>query len=517
MTENPLSIGALGRLRRLAEGNNMRAEDVEFIGTEETTLHVKGEMHLKLDVTRAKNSYAGALKPGKSAAKVQKLTSEADVQARADDMLKNLQQSKSWAQEAVQTVKAQPGEGWGYHGSEVVLDGLAQVFYVQTPCATCNGTMKIACATCNGAGQVACTYCRSLGQEICPSCNGSGNNPTVQGQYCTICNGSTMIPCRQCRGTLRLSCPNCRGQGNSVCNMCGGNGQFTVEETVTPVARGAFHIIDSIELPSGFRRALSRGGAQFLARGHATITAGEMQLGEEAVITYQAVLPFAELRIKIKGKPMRASVLGLKGLILDVPPFIDTALLPIIEKLEKEADAAGTLARALEWSALRQAFELLQDGNGTPQQMRRFYPAGLSKQCAERILSLMQGLVKKQTAMIRMSAGGALLLALSMIYALLMISGIRAALAGATVPIAAWILDISVITGSYFAQEQVLRRAALWELRRNLKHAVTGNSLAVGTDVIGMTISGLAAVIYIGMQFVLGSPSWIQIFRHPFG
>jgi hypothetical protein len=519
--ETPLSLGAFGRLRNAAEGNNLKTDDILFLGTEEMELTVKARMRFIPEVEKERINYPGPLRALKNIApdKTHKVGQESDIEARAQKIKTDMEEQRGWLSEAVTHLKKQPGEGWGLHEAAIVMDERAEVFYVQTNCQNCRGIGKAPCMTCQGAAQVSCTYCRAIGQEICPGCNGTGANPSAQGQYCPMCNGSTMIICRQCHGTKRLTCTACQGQGNLTCQTCGGHGVFTVEETVTPSLRTDFQILESGSLPSGFRRAIAKGGPATLTKGHATITseAADEKDPKNIFIPYKAVLPYAEMRLKIKGKPFRATVLGHKGILLDVPPFIEQALDPLIKQFEQEADKSATLTKALSYRAIKQAFDLMQEGNDNAQSLRRLYPAGMSREGAERIVRLVKNLTDRQTVNVRLAAGIATLVLIGIVEAFIIHSGARAMLAQ-LLPIAAFILDIGLCGSGYFLQDFVLRRSATWALRRKLKNVEAGKNAVLKSGKIGLILGLLTVILYVGMLFGLqAEPSWRAIFTHPFG
>lgn len=525
MTENPLTQKAVLKLRALAEGNGLEAKDIVLLGTDEAVLNLRGEMLLSLDIARNKASYAGPLQNPHniSSARIQKVQTEAEVDGAAEKMREKMSASSNWAKEAVRYLKEQPGEGWGIENADITLDDLSQLVYLQSMCPACAGQGLVNCVTCQGKGTLPCSYCHATGVEPCINCNGSGVNATNPNQYCLYCNGSTTQPCRQCRGTRQMNCSPCRGQARIKCQSCHGDGMFIIEEAHIPTARAVFRIVDTGDLPSGFRRALSRGGPKSLTRGHATIAMLEIEERDKNNVTvpYKAALPFAEARLKIAGKAMRASILGQKGVILDLPPFLDTALEPHVKGLEAAVSSSDSLTKALQWKALKDAFSLVQQGRGDAKSLRSLYPAGLSVDMAARLITLINTLMNEQTKLMRLAAGGAMVLLACGLSFVVMQSGLRAGLAQMAKPIAAFIFDILFIALNLFALNFALRFLAAKQLQKRLGAAAEPPMQAMRGlkgGKIGLVASVLIVIIYVGLLFSLNVlPTWSAILKSPLG
>ncbi|MBY0427889.1 MAG: hypothetical protein K2Q32_01575, partial [Alphaproteobacteria bacterium] len=322
----------------------------------------------------------------------------------------------------------------------------------------------------------------------------------------------------ECRGHRQSTCVHCKGQGRNKCNTCGGNGLFTTEVNVMPTAKAEFVITQSAELPGGFRKAIARAGTKTLAKGHATIAILELANKEngEPYIPYTAVMPYAEMRVRINGKPMKCVLLGHKCVILDLPNFIDSAVEEKITQFEANMRSPDTLAKALELRVCREAFGLLQLKNADARMLRQLYPAGLSIEMAQRILDVMRKLVHSQTILARLIAAIlSVLLFVAVDYGIIA-SGVRLILMAKMKPISVFIFDAVLCIGGYFLQNYLLRWVAAKKLQKHLgrhEKVVTQSAGGVG---IGAGIA--VVVIYLTMLFVLkAAPSWQLIFAHPFG
>jgi hypothetical protein len=523
MSDKTLTDAAFEKLKTAAQGNGIDVAKMELLGSDEETLTIKAEMTLRLDFTREKANYAGGFRNARGLPKGRaKAITAAETEQKISELKTKATTGGYWSKDSARQIKAEPNQGWGLERADVILDALGEVFYQEKPCTGCYGKAWLNCDSCKGSGHYPCTLCRETGLEICYNCNGMGVNSSSPDQHCNMCNGTRQTYCRDCRGQRQMTCHQCRGQGKSKCNTCAGNGSFTQEEYVVPVVKAEFRIIDSAELPGGFRRAISRAGTKSLAKGHATITMHELT-GQEAekdnpnpIIPYTAILPFADMRVRINGKPLRCSIMGHKGVILDLPPFLDNALMPRITAFEDAIKKPDTLAKALEIRICREAFGLLQSKTTDAKNLRQLYPAGLSIEMAERILVLMRKLVHGQTMVARLVVAAVSVVVFSVLYYFIVSSGLRLAIAAAIKPIVVLCFDGALCVGGYFLQNYLLRLAAAKKLQKQLGKGGAARSQSAGG--VGIVAGVLVMVIYVVMLFVLKSaPMWREIIMHPFG
>lgn len=525
MSATPQTDKALARLKALAEGNGLKPEEIVLLGTDEKILAVQGDMHLTFELERHKTSYPGPLKNTRnvSAARIQKMASEAQVQTVAETMQQKLAANALWIKEAVRHLKAQPGEGWGLESADITLDDQTQLVYVQSNCPSCHAQGTVPCNACAGKGSIPCSFCHATGLEPCINCNGTGVNAQNPGQYCLYCNGATQQSCRQCRGTRQMNCAACRGQAKLICQNCKGEAVFTNEEALIPTVHAAFRILETGDLPSGFRRAISRGGPKSLARGHANVAMLPFEEIDKktAKIPYRADTPFADMRLRIAGKAMRGSVLGQKGVILDLPPFLDHALEKNVKELEGSPQMKGGLHKALEWKVMKDAFALIQQGRGEARALRGIYAAGLSQDMAVRVVGLVRTLMHEQTKFMRLFSACAALVAVALLSYLALRSGVRAGLASVARPISVFVFDVFFCSGAVLLQSAALRYAAARHLQLSLGPAAAPARLAMRgqkSGAIGMVTAMMAVALYCGLLFLTKAPpGWAAIFTRPFG
>lgn len=472
MTDNKLTLEGVAKIKSAADGNGIDPSKVELLGSEEVMLTVHARMNLKLEMARESASYPGSFKNTKGLARerAEKIASEKDIEQKITELKTSVETGGLWSRDAARQLLAEPGQAWGLEKADVIIDSMAKAFYCDTVCSACNGVSFVSCSACHQAGYIPCSYCHESGLETCTGCNGSGINSAYPDQYCSYCNGSRQVYCKHCQGKRQMQCMQCRGQGRVKCTTCGSSGLFTTEINVLPTAKAEFLITDSANLPGGFRKAIARAGTKTLAKGHATISAKELDASNAAApfIPYTAVMPYAETRLRINGKPMKCALLGHKCVILDLPAFIDTAIEDKIAQFEAAVRQPDTLAKALELRVCREAFDLLQLKQADAKMLRQLYPAGLSIEMAQRVLDVMRKLVHSQTILVRMVVAAVSVLLFVGADYFIIASGIRATIATIAKPISAFLFDAAICTGGYFLQNMLLRFVAAKRLQQKL-------------------------------------------------
>ncbi len=520
MTEHPLMLEAIAKIKSCADGNGIATEKIEWLGCDETILIVHAQMKLMLDMARETATYPGVFKNSKGLPKgrSEKIVDEKDIQDKIKELKTKVETGWLWSKDAERQLKAEQGQGWGLEKADVVLDCFMQTYYSDVPCASCNGTQFIACSGCHATGRIPCSFCRETGFEVCSACNGTGINSAYPDQHCSFCNGTRQVYCRECRGERQIVCVQCRGQGRIKCKPCGGHGVFTTEITIIPTAKAEFIITQSGDLPSGFRKAIARAGLKTLTKGHATISVHELTTTEhgETCIPYTATMPYAEMRLRIQGKSMKCSLLGHKCVILDLPCFIDRAIEDKITRFEADCKLPDTLGKALKLRICREAFGLLQLKRVDAKMLRQLYVTGVSLDMAQRVLDVMRRLVHSQTVIPRMMMAAVSVVVFVVMDYVLITSGARMMLMTKTIPVAVVAFDVVLCFGGYFLQQALLRFVAA----RKLQQQMGGSEKVISQSAGGIgIIAGVAVMVgYVVMLFVLKtSPDWLTILAHPLG
>lgn len=514
----PLGLHALERLRRVAQGNGMTADQITLLGSEEQELNVEAELRLVLEIVRDKQEYAGGfqgLTKKSTATPTHAVPSIQQIEAATIDYKKKLTESQDWVSLAHAQIRAEPGDGWGLEDVDVTLDDLMHVYYVTAICQSCGGRGTSACPACHGVRNYPCPKCNGMGQELCYDCRGTGlyAGNTASDAQCPTCRGSTLAICRTCNGNKQVPCAECKGQGALACQPCQGQGKFTHEESLLPVAQCSFHIKNSSDLPSGFRRAISRGGMKVLTKGYAAITSQAVnnENPENVFIPYKAALPYAEARIKTPTQTMRLCVFGLKKALLDVPPFLDKAIEPALQEWEAGAGGKDALDKALKWRVVADIFALMQQGKLGGKDIYARYPHGFSKDMLGRLTAFLQRAVRSGTAKARYLAGFANLLFLCAIVFFVIQSDARIALFTMAGKMAVAGFDVALILSTFVMGLLTAKAASAHALKKKLGQEAVGVLFKQSIHVIDIVLSLVPALAYLLLIALWPSlPNWFS-------
>ena len=342
----PASQRALSRLRAIAAGNGVAPDRIALRNSDEATYRLTGE--LLLTAQREVKPLPAKAARGQAATRLDSMDALA---ARSRAPLPS-----RWVQEARSELDNLPGQGWGLHEKRIVLAPYNATYRVDVDCDACRGKSHAGCSNCHGRGRVTC-----------PTCHGAGRNPQHQGE-----------PCPRCQGRNQIDCSMCNGTGKRLCAPCQGRGKVAQHFRERLVVDTAFRWADSgVELPTALRRSVDRAGLAKLANGHATIARADakdaLPSGNVVAVRYTADLPFAAVKFEIEGRAHRALVLGHKGAVLELTPFLDGAV-----EQRLAADDAQTLR------AFGEAQRAAARGQ-KPAELLRLYPVGLSAPVAGKL------------------------------------------------------------------------------------------------------------------------------------
>jgi hypothetical protein len=286
---------------------------------------------------------------------------------------------------------------------------------------------------------------------------------------------------------------------------------MTLEETVKPLVHGTFQLVDTFELPTGFRRAIDRGGLAVLAKGHADITVHPLDESDPAhvFIPYSAMLPFAEVRVRVVGKAMQAFVMGKKHVTIDVPSFLDAVLAKPMEELEKNPRAADALKKAFKWRVLRDIFAIMQRGTYTIKDIRRSYPFGFSIPMLERLHKLMVMLVQASTMQMRLIVSAAFVVLACSVATAIIFSGVRGMLAGAVGKTSALFFDGAVCGGIIFASMQLMQFTNAFILKKKLGEKYVTQKHLSSKSLLDFAGGAVAVIVYLVLIAAFKSaPNW---------
>jgi len=469
-----LANQALDRLRKLADGNGIAPEKIALISAEENTYTLEGTLGLipKNDIQRTR--YPGGTRGGKGR-KV--LPDAASLQLEIQNIQGELEKGGKWVEDSIKELKATPGEGWGLDAAQITLPESAVVLAASETCPSCHGVRLLTCTQCHGQGYNTCAHCGGGRLEACPTCNGSGHNPSQPDQPCPACGGTRTAPCRFCHGVGQLPCPTCHGRKGVPCTGCKGTGQITEEVSFVPGAETYFKLLGE-GLPSGLRRGLDRLGIANLSKGHADIETLPPKKDDEprgnvrdegknknytAALSYQAKMPYADLKMNFNGRKAIVSVFGKRGTLLGVPAFLDDALEDSRAKLKQAVRGEVVFDAVLDARAIREALEIQLSGKGEAKELRRKYPVGLSQDVAREILTNIRLSLNRFTLRMRSLVAVVCGVLSALLFGAIFLTPVHEQLFGNMPPVIGTLFDIFlpviVMTASWFGLTSAIRFA----------------------------------------------------------
>lgn len=98
-------------------------------------------------------------------------------------------------------------------------------YFVNSSCAVCNGTGRVACSTCDGKGITNCNGCHGEG-NVFITCNYCLGKKNMNGNPCPGCSGTgtNTVNCSKCSGKGGFRCTSCSFSGVIMCEDCSGTG-----------------------------------------------------------------------------------------------------------------------------------------------------------------------------------------------------------------------------------------------------------------------------------------------------
>ena len=434
----PMTDYALARLRKLADGNGLAPESIRLLGTDEKTYTLNGTMSFEPIVETTPAHYIGPVK-GKDRQTVADPTAlKSEVEKKSEEM----RAKTDWFPAVMATLQEQDGHGWGQDDAKITPPAPTPTILAATsPCSQCRGQKVQTCPACQGQGVGGCPACHGNRYEVCPQCYGQGVNPSDHSQKCSFCsnyntviNAMTHVPCHACQGQGQAACPTCHGQRSIPCPACKGGGLITEEVTLTLIIRTHFQF-SGIELPSGLLRGIDRIGVVNLPKGHTDISIIPPKPPTEKTaesstappdfyeeddpeakatpqksvpdLSYEAQIPYAELRMDFNGRKARVSVFGKRRAMMGVPPFLDDALEDVLQRLREASKKRGDLAALMQTRIFYDALKLIVTGHGDAKSLRRIYPFGLSPKVTDEILRDLRGALARLTLAVRVMIGAA--------------------------------------------------------------------------------------------------------------
>lgn len=502
---NQLTEQALARLRKLADGNGLTPEQVQFTEADEKIYTLQGTLNLSVKVDIQQGRYEGPVR-GKDR---QIVGSTAELQIAVENRKGEFQKSGSWITACIKELKEHPGQGWGLEGAQITIADKTVVLAATENCSTCRGRKLIDCPQCSAQGNVLCVQCQGRRQEVCYVCGGTGQNPGDPRHSCPTCLGARFTPCRLCRGIGQMACPMCHGRRGTQCPNCRGTGQITQEVGITCGAETHFKL-EATGLPSGLRRGLDRLGIVNLSKGHADIELlpPKKEEGEDKdappkpVVEYRAKLPYADLKVKFGASRIALmSAFGKKCALLNVPNFLDTSLEEAREKLK-----SGDLEETLKMRLIREALALELGGKGRVNELRKLYPVGLSQEVAHEILFNLHKALKQETVTLRGLIAGLCVLGSIALFAGLFMTSLHHDLTQLWPKRNVALFDLGVLSGTLLLSWLTLGVATSLLMRKRFSDLKI--ALHQKTGKIGLTMLGSIFLAFIVLMALI-RPVWL--------
>lgn len=399
MTESrKLSDYAFGRLQKLARANKLPPETLSLLEAMDGRGTLTGEMRLipKVEVERQRSG-------GGRNNRTRHFNSAADMQNYVTmQQTRFTRDSSSWRDEVIAEIDKLPGKGWGAEPMRIILDDRSEWLSVTEICPGCHGRGGESCQQCRGSSVQRCHVCGGQRQERCAYCNGSGR--LSDDSSCQSCSATGWLQCRQCSGRGEYACSACGGRGNLSCRQCKGAGKTTIEVKLTYGADALFKAGSGVEVLPAIRRCLDRIGVASLAQGHAAISfdpvPGESE--DTLALSYTASFPFAGMQMLFGKKKATIVAFGNKAMLLEVPPFLDSAAKTALASLEGTHDLSHALQRVRGVQICDTALKLLLTHKTAADDLLRQCPVGLSKDMAETVMLTFSAALRRMTERARL-------------------------------------------------------------------------------------------------------------------
>lgn len=500
---NDLTQKALKQIRQLCDGNGVSADSVQIAQQNPEVISMEALTHLELDTKTKEEEHVGKIEQGTF---VQNPEAMASTITEAQQKIIKNNNSRELISKKILN---RPDKGFALHGEEIELTELQKDFSTHVPCRSCAGQGGKVCSQCNGQRQEVCTQCHGRTMIPCRHCHGQGfsKNPDGSQKQCNFCFGHRQVSCPLCQKTGRMKCRACKATGQIKCDPCKGGGIFTHIMSVLPVVKTLFEM-DRAELPDSVVGAFERNGPRLAARGHMDLDANMVTRKDDGIaIKYQTSFPYADMVLKINGKPVKASAFGSKGKIIKVKPFLESLIKPGLDNLKKAAKndghVSGNIKKATHYRIISRAISLTATTQKKKAllELKKRYPIGIRTQALQALIQLSDKAIGNVTRKPRYIglAGGLILSGAA--YAGLFLSGIYAQItAGLTQPI-----EIAIALGLIIAGGFISLFTIKFAAQRSMANAI-GHLLPSGgrTKTAAKTrTSGLYAFLGSALIFIL--------------
>jgi hypothetical protein len=297
-----------------------------------------------------------------------------------------LPKTAPWTARIPEFLKGAPYGGWGHPAKSWPLPECTKVYTTTRPCTDCKGKKSVPCDVCRSQGQMPCSRCRVQwtgqlpGYIQCPVCYGSARNQNDPSQVCLNCH---MMPgfvlCPDCaRGGAPsgyLTCHSCKGHGFISCTTCRATGNITEEVKVEVALFTEFALDPLNHLPASVFTVIDKMTPEDIAiEAKIEPDAADVKQG----LAYKATLPYAKLKLTVKGVPYDVTAFGNTPRLADVPKLLDESLAEATATM----NADTLLTHAEQFKLIGDLTKAMAAGQTALSFYRENYPYGISRDFA---------------------------------------------------------------------------------------------------------------------------------------
>ncbi len=527
---------AVERMLHVARGNGIDPDSILLDHFDGETLNFKARSLFEIKPAVVEKTMPGKETGGDVCA------SESDLKAKIRQAVEKTTLDRVLVNAATEFLERRTDSGFMTDGLIMKLDRLNRVFIFYRSCATCHASGKVNCVPCGATGATNCPKCKGIRTLLCPVCRGRREARLRNGRIgtCPKCHGQAEAPCNYCHRTGKIQCKPCKATGRVPCSKCAASGIVSEMAYVSFEARTKF-TYDHDPLPSGVPALIDQTGPALAEKKHALIkilrekeqisiqdqhrTEAPNAALEELVVPFDVDLPWGVIRFRVGSEILKGKLFGQHPRLLNLPPFLETSILPGIDRLLQAANhpgkARGNVEEAIQFRVIGDA--LVAAATMPPKKaavtMRRHWPLGLSYETSDRITLLAAQAYINMTKTSRLGGlvGG---LALgSGFYVAYLFGPLRDMVAAQGVPpVAMAVIDaVAVAAVGYvtMALSQMMARHATWALfgeilppdkvHKILPRAGRVGVLAFAGSAMAFTLT-LAALFYSGQPM----PEWVE-------
>lgn len=328
-----ISATAAAALGKLVDGNGLKADQVR-LGRHDTLVH---QIPARLIVTLKTDMVKSELKGKQPHGEV--VPNATQAAANADAAIIEFLKSTDVIADILTQLEKKPEGGWGEKPFKLGLKSTGVKEYSSVDmCQKCKGQAKITCTTCTATGISPCQPCQGQGFTTCAICFGTGNVQQADGStaQCTRCLGTRRVQCVHCNGARQMPCHICNGLTYIACKECEMSGYWTHIYHAKYHAECSFDLERKLIPPDVMQIIDIIGVPQLSSEEHAEIFALPPVIeGNKMYIPMMAFFAIAQSEFTVENRPFPATIAGLNGKIIDIPPLLDTFIKPGINALLK--------------------------------------------------------------------------------------------------------------------------------------------------------------------------------------